>query len=213
MEQAAVEAAVEVPLEALTPGERHAWLTTLVVPRPIALVSTVDAAGVGNLAPFSFFALGGGTPSTLAFCVTGGPGGAEKDTLRNLRETGECVVHLVSYAIAERVNQASASYPPEVDEAITVGFTRVPSRRVRPSRIAESPAALECRVREIVPVGQAPGRTAWVIGEIVALHVSPSCLGPDGLPDVGRLDLVARLGRLEWARLGADDVFVLPRPT
>lgn len=203
---------VEVPLNTVSPAERHAWLTTLVVPRPIALVSTIDAAGVENLAPFSFFAIGGGTPSTLAFCVTGGRGGAEKDTLRNLRETGECVVHLVSHAIAVQVNQASASYPPEVDEAAAVGLTRVPSRYVRPSRIAESPAALECRVRTFVPLGESPGSTAWVIAEIVALHVAPSCLGADGLPDAARLDLVSRLGRLEWARLRADDVFVLPRP-
>jgi flavin reductase (DIM6/NTAB) family NADH-FMN oxidoreductase RutF len=83
---------------------------------------------------------------------------------------------------------------------------------VRPSRIAESPAALECRVLQLVPVGEGPLSSTWVIGEIVALHVSPEVIGADGLPDVGRLDLVARLGRQEWAHLGADDVFVLPRP-
>jgi flavin reductase (DIM6/NTAB) family NADH-FMN oxidoreductase RutF len=203
---------VEVPLAAIPPGHRHAWLTSLVMPRPIALVSTIDASGVENLAPFSFFALGGSNPPSLAFCPTGGGGGAPKDTLRNLRETGECVVHLVTHAIAAQVNQASASYPPSIDEAAAVGFTRLPSRVVRPSRIAESPAALECRVLQFVPVGEGPLSSTWVIGEIVALHVSPSVLGADGLPDVGRLDLVARLGRQQWSRLGADDVFELPRP-
>ncbi len=203
---------VEVPLAAMMPGQRHAWLTSLVVPRPIALVSTVDAAGVENLAPFSFFALGGSNPPSLAFCPTGGGGGAPKDTLRNLRETGEFVVHLVTHAIAAQVNQASASYPPAIDEAAAVGFTRVPSRVVRPSRIAESPAALECRVVQLVPVGAGPLASTWVIGEIDALHVDPAVVGPDGLPDVGRLDLVARLGRQEWARLRPEAVFTLARP-
>ena len=203
---------VEVPLAAMVPGQRHAWLTSLVMPRPIALVSTIDASGVENLAPFSFFALGGSNPPSLAFCPTGGGGGAPKDTLRNLRETGEFVVHLVTHAIAAQVNQASAAYPPAVDEAAAVGFTRLPSRVVRPSRIAESPAALECRVLQLVPVGDGPLSSTWVIGEIVALHVSPSVLGADGLPDVGRLDLVARLGRQEWSELSPEAVFTLARP-
>ena len=194
------------------PMDRYKLLAGCVVPRPIALVSTVDAAGVENLAPFSFFALGGSNPPSLAFCPTGGGGGAPKDTLRNLRETGEFVVHLVTHAIAAQVNQASASYPPAIDEAAVVGFTRVPSRVVRPRRIAESPAALECRVLQLVPVGDGPLASTWVIGEIVALHVAPEVVGPDGLPEVGRLDLVARLGRQEWARLRPEAVFTLARP-
>lgn len=203
---------MQVPLETLSVAQRHAWLTALVLPRPIALVSTVSAEGVGNLAPFSFFALGGSQPPTLAFCPTGGREGAPKDTLRNLQATGEFVVNLVSRAMAERANQASAPYPPAIDEFDAAGFGRAPSTVVRPPRVAETPAALECRVLHTIPIGTGPGSSTWVIGEIVALHVDEHRLGADGLPDVGKLDLVARLGRQEWSHLTVDALFTLERP-
>jgi len=204
---------VEVPLATLAPGQRHAWLTALVVPRPIALVSTLSAAGIGNLAPFSFFALGGSNPPSIAFCPTATRDGGPKDTLRNIRETGEYVIHVVTRAMAARANLASAMVPPEVDEFELAGFTRVPSRLVRPPRVAESPAALECRLVHEVPHGTGPVHSTWVIGEIVALHVDAAILAEDGLPDVAKLHAVARLGRQEWAELAPDAVFSLPRPT
>jgi len=203
---------MEVPLSALSSAQRHAWLTALVVPRPIALVSTLSATGVGNLAPFSFFTLGGSTPPSVAFCPTALRDGGPKDTLRNIRETGEYVIHVVTRAMAERVNATSALVPPEVDEFDLVGFTRVPSHRVRPPRVAESPAALECRLVQEVSLGTGPGHGTWVIGEIVALHVDEAILGEDGLPDVARMHAVARLGRQEWAELSPEAVFTLARP-
>ena len=145
-----------IRLADLDPPKRHAWLTPLIAPRPIALVSTVSAAGVGNLAPFSFFAMGGQNPQSVAFCPVADRDGNPKDTLRNVLETGEFVINVVSRAMAERVNQASAPYPPEVDELEAVGFTRAASTVVRPWRVAESPAQLECRVFQVVPHGSGP---------------------------------------------------------
>lgn len=202
-----------IRLEDLDPPKRHAWLTPLIAPRPIALVSTRSAAGHGNLAPFSFFAMGGGNPQSVAFCPVADRDGNPKDTLRNIQETGEFVINVVSRSMAERVNQTSAPYPPEVDEFDATGFTRVASSVVRPPRVAESPAALECRVFQIVPHGTGPSHSTWVIGEVLALHVDEAILGEDGLPDTTKVNPAARMGRQEWAHVTAENMFVLPRPT
>lgn len=203
---------MDVHLASLSPRERHALLTPLIAPRPIAFVSTLAADGVGNLAPFSFFAMGGQNPQGLAFCPTADRNGNPKDTLRNVRETGEFVVNIVSRAMAERVNQASAPYPPEVDEFDITGFTRVPSALVRPPRVAEAPAALECRVFQLVPQGSGPMHGTWVIGEVLVVHIRDEYLAADGLPDTARIDPAARLGRSEWSHVTADTMFTLPRP-
>ncbi|MBX3173137.1 MAG: flavin reductase family protein [Gemmatimonadaceae bacterium] len=197
----------------LKPHERHALLTPLIAPRPIAFVSTLSAAGQGNLAPFSFFAMGGQNPQGLAFCPTADRDGNPKDTLRNLREHGEFVVNIVSREMAERVNQASAPYPPDVDEFDITGFTRLPSTRVRPPRVAEAPAALECRVVQLVPQGSGPLHGTWVIAEVLFVHIRDEYLAEDGRPDTARIEPAARLGRDEWSSVTSDSIFRLVRPT
>lgn len=196
----------------LQPHERHRWLTPLIAPRPIAFVSSVSASGVGNLAPFSFFAMGGQDPQSVAFCPVADRQGKPKDTLRNIRETGEFVINIVSRAMAERVNQASAPYPPDVDEFDVAGFTRTTSELVRPPRVEEAPAALECRLYQVVPHGSGPSHGTWVIGEVLLLHVRDEFIAPDGLPDTGRINPAARLGRQEWAHVTPGTMFTLVRP-
>ena len=202
-----------IRLSDLEPPKRHAWLTPLIAPRPIALVSTLGADGVGNLAPFSFFAMGGQNPQSVAFCPVADRDGNPKDTLRNIEASGEFVINVVSRAMAERVNQASAPYPPHVDELAAVGFTPLPSTVVRPPRVAESPAQLECRVFQVVKHGSGPQHSSWVIGEVLVLHVDDAVLGEDGLPDTTKVHPAARMGRQEWAHIEAPSMFVLPRPT
>ena len=204
---------MRVLLEALEPHIRQRWMNTLIAPRPIAFVSSVSAGGVGNLAPFSFFAMGGGNPQSIAFCPITDRHGNSKDTLRNVRETGEFVVNTVSRAMAERVNQASAAYPFEVDEFDVTGFTRVPSELVKPPRVAEAPAAFECRVFQIVPHGSGPFAANWVIGEVLLLHVDDAVMAPDGFPDTAKVNPAARMGRQEWAEVSAANMFVLERPS
>jgi len=200
-------------LSDLSPQKRHAWMTPLIAPRPIAFVSTVSAGGVGNLAPFSFFAMGGQNPQSVAFCPTADRHGNPKDTLRNVSETGEFVINIVSRAMAERVNQASAPYPFDIDEFDITGFTRVNSERVGPPRVAEAPASLECRAFQIVPHGEGPLHATWVIGEVLVLHVRDELLAADGLPDTTRIEPAARMGRAEWAFVTAANTFTLARPT
>lgn len=204
---------MEVTLSTLSPRERHALLTPLIVPRPIAFVSTLSAAGVGNLAPFSFFAMGGQNPQGVAICPTADRNGQPKHTLRNIIETGEFTINIVSRAMAELVNQASAPYPPDVDEFDVTGYTRVPSTMVKPPRVAESPAALECKVYQIVPQGSGPMHGTWVLAEVLHLWVRDDLLAADGLPDTAKLNPAARMGRDEWAEVTADTMFRLTRPT
>jgi flavin reductase (DIM6/NTAB) family NADH-FMN oxidoreductase RutF len=197
----------------LSPGDRYRWLLPVIAPRPIAFVSSLSAGGVGNLAPFSFFAMGGSNPQSVAFCPIADRNGDPKDTLRNVRETGELVINIVSRPMAERVNQASATYPFEIDEFDVTGFTRVPSERVKPPRVAESPVAMECRVFQIVPHGSGPMHATWVIAEVLVVHVADSVLAADGFPDTAKMHPVARMGRTEWAEVTPAVTFSLERPT
>lgn len=203
---------MHVALSELAPSERHAWLTPLITPRPIAFVSTLSAQGIGNLAPFSFFAMGGQNPQSIAFCPIADRHGAPKDTLRNIIETGEFVINIVSRAMAERVNQASGAYPSDVDEFDITGFTRAPSVQVLPPRVEEAPAAMECRLFQLVPHGSGAQHSTWVIGEVVALHVRDEYLSADGRPDTARIQPAARLGRDEWASVTPEVMFRLTRP-
>ena len=183
----------------------------LIVPRPIALVSTVDRAGVLNLAPFSFFNGVGSAPPCVLFCpsvravarVHDNPAGLRpdlrKDTLRNVEETGEFVVNVVSDAIAAQANAASAEVPPEVDEFALSGLTPVPSEVVRPPRVAESPAQMECRLMQVVYTGRAAGSGVVVLGEVVRFHLRAD-LFEDFRVDPAGLDAVGRMAGNTWVR-------------
>lgn len=203
---------MEISLASLTPRDRHALLTPLIAPRPIAFVSTVSADGVGNLAPFSFFAMGGQNPQGVAICPTADRHGNPKDTLRNIRATGEFTINIVSREMAERVNQASAPYPEDVDEFDVTGFTRVPSAVVKPPRVAEAPAALECRVFQVIPQGEGPMHGTWVLGEVLHVWVRDDVLDADGRPDTAKVHPAARMGRDEWAEVTPAVTFRLARP-
>ncbi len=204
---------MELSLDSIAPRERHHWLAPLIAPRPIAFVSTMSAGGIGNLAPFSFFAMGGQQPQSVAFCPIADREGKPKDTLRNIVETGEFVINIVSREMAERVNLSSAPYPFDVDEFDVTGFTRAPSKAVKPPRVLEAPAALECCLFQAVPHGSGPQHGTWVIGEVLHLYVRDEMLAADGFPDTAKVHPAARMGRTEWAHITPDVTFTLERPT
>jgi flavin reductase (DIM6/NTAB) family NADH-FMN oxidoreductase RutF len=181
-----------------------------IVPRPIAFVSTVNAAGQGNLAPFSYFTGVASSPPALVLSVTAQRGGGEKDTLRNIRETGQFVVNSSNEWLAEQVNQCSAQYPYGVDEMQKVGLTPVPSRRVKPPRVKESAVHMECELLTLVPVGSGePGSATLVIGKILLMHVSEE-VWKDGRILIDRYQPLARLGGLGYGK--TREPFDLPRP-
>ncbi len=197
---------VPLDLAALPPADLYRLLADLVVPRPIAFVSTLDGEGRPNLAPFSFFMLGGSQPPSLCVSPTLGRAG-EKDTLRNVRATGEFVVALLTRAQAEGMNAASAALPPGESEWPRSGFTPAPSTRVAPPRPAECPAAFECRLHAVVEHGDAPGAARYVIGEIVAAHLHRVLLGR-----TGAFAPLARLGGSDYLDLATSERFALERP-
>lgn len=179
-------------------------MTGIIVPRPIALVSTIDRAGIRNLAPFSFFNGVGSVPPTVLFCPTvRAPSGLahdiRKDTLRNVEETGEFVVNVVNDAIAAQANATSAEVPPEVDEFDLSALTPVPSDVVRPPRVAESPAQMECRLLQVVYTGRKPGSGVVVLGEVVRFHVRQD-LFEDFRVDPACLDAIGRMAGNTWVR-------------
>lgn len=175
----------------------------IVVPRPIALVSTIDRAGVRNLAPFSFFNGVGSNPPTVLFCPTLRAveelRDGKKDTLRNVEETGEFVVNVVSDAISAAANATSAEVPPEVDEFELSGLTPISSEVVRAPRVAESPAQMECKLMQVVYTNRAPGGGVVVLGEIVRFHIRED-LFEDFRVDPAGLDAVGRMAGNTWVR-------------
>lgn len=170
----------------------YPWLNSVVVPRPIAWVSTRSAAGVDNLAPHSFFTIAGVVPPVLSFTSVG-----TKDTLRNILATEEFVVCLSPEPLLEQVNLTATDYPQGVSEFDALGIAREASSKVAPSRVAESPVALECRLVDT----RAFGDCTVVFGEVVHLAVDQDVLR-DGRPAVDLLKPLARLGANEWSTIG-----------
>lgn len=138
----------EVDFDGLDPHSRYKLMASLIVPRPIALVTTLARDGVVNAAPFSMFAMVGEDPPLVMISVNRLDDGAQKDTARNIDETGEFVVHMTDEPIAQQMHDCGASFPRDVDELAAVGFTPVPSRTVAPPRIGEAPVAFECVLHE-----------------------------------------------------------------
>jgi flavin reductase (DIM6/NTAB) family NADH-FMN oxidoreductase RutF len=192
--------------------ETYHWLTRVVSPRPIAFVSTLSREGKGNLAPFSYFNLGGINPPSLVFSVLNDRHGNEKDTLRNIRETGEFAISVVTRAMAERMNATSAAFPRGVDEFDEAGFTRRPSELVKPPRVAESPLTMECRLHVIVDHGTGPLAAHYVIGEMLLLHADEAILGADGRPDAERIGFIGRMGADWYVHAAPPALFELARP-
>lgn len=166
----------------------YKFLTAVVVPRPIAWVSTRSADGVDNLAPHSFFTVACVRPPILQFTSVG-----RKDSLRNVEATGEFVVNLAAEHLFEQVNATGTDFPPEISEFTAVGLTREPSAKVAPPRVAESPVALECLLHSTVPLGD----STIVLGTVVHAVVDDAVL-IDGHPAFERLRPLSRLGRDEW---------------
>lgn len=175
-------------------------LTALVIPRPIGWVSTISATGVRNLAPYSYFNLMGSNPAYVALGSTG-----VKDSLANMREVPQFVANIVTMDLLEKMNFTSGNFPREEDEFGWAGLTPDASARVRPDRVGEAKAHLECEVAQVVTDGE----TNIILGRVVHVHVNPS-VWKDGRVDPRLLDPACRLGGVGYARLG--ELYRLERP-
>lgn len=182
----------EIDPAQLGSGPFYGFLTSVIVPRPIAWVSTTSADGVDNLAPHSFFTVASTDPAVVQFTSVG-----RKDSLRNAEATGEFVVGFTPAALFEQINATGTNFPSDVSEFDAVGLTREPSAKVKPPRVAESPVALECVLHATVGIG----RSTVVLGRVVHAAVDEAVLRDDR-PAIDLLDPVARLGANEWGHVG-----------
>lgn len=202
----------EVHVAELDPHDTARLLKSVVIPRPIAWVGSIDANGTHNLAPHSYFTMVSAVPPVVLFSSIQAPSaaGALKDTAANAASTGDFTISLVSWDQHTGANQTSADLPPQTSEFDDAGLTPLPSQLVRSPGVAGAPAMMECRLRHTEQLGDA----TVVFGDVVLFRFNDDTLRDDErghrLPDATRLDPVARLGRNEWARLG--EVFPLERP-
>jgi flavin reductase (DIM6/NTAB) family NADH-FMN oxidoreductase RutF len=188
--------------------ELYNILISTVVPRPIAWVSSLSAAGQPNLAPFSFFNAVCAKPPLLAFApgmrapkppTVRDSAGVPKDTLRNVRETGEFVISLVTFELAEAMNLTSGDYEAGVNEFEIAKLESAPSKVVRPRRVAQSPVSFECKLHQILEFNPEPEGSSLVIGEIVSIHMDERHL-KEGRIDRDSLDLIGRMGGMQYTR-------------
>ena len=188
---------------------------SLVIPRPIGWITTVDPEGVVNLAPYSFFNAVGYRPPTVMFASGAGSGeDGQKDSLRNVEATGEFVCNLSTWETREAMNQSSASVGPEVDELEMSGLTPVPSKLVKPPRVKEAPVHLECKHLRSVdfPNWSNKDRYVVVFGEVIGVHIENQYITPEGLIDVDGMKPIGRLGYDDYTIVGGDSIFTMTRP-
>jgi flavin reductase (DIM6/NTAB) family NADH-FMN oxidoreductase RutF len=191
-------------------------LISAVAPRPIAWVSSLSASGQPNLAPFSFFNAVCAKPPLLAFApamrspkTSGAAAGVPKDTLRNIRETGEFVINIVTYELAEAMNLTSGDYDATINEFEVAKLASAPSKLVRPRRVAASPVSFECKLHQILDFNPGPEGGSLVIGEIVSVHIDEQHL-KEGRIDRNSLDLIGRMGGMQYTR--TTERFEMVRP-
>lgn len=193
----------------LPPTERYKLGIGSVVPRPIAWVSTMDAAGRLNLAPFSYFTIACSDPLTLLFCPQIARDGQAKDTLHNVKAIPEFVVNLTNETTAEAMNRSATALPPGESEFEWAGVTPAASQSIRVPRVAEAPLAFECRLTQIVTVNDQPGGGVVVLGEVQQVYIDDA-LYVDGYVLLEKLRPIGRLAGSDYCRV--NDLFSMTRP-
>ena len=201
-----------IDLQQMPVGPRHQLLLSVVAPRPIALVGSVDSQGRANLSPFSFFNCFGANPPVIAVSPAySGRTGEPKHSHLNILETKEFTVSIVNYDCVEMINLASGEYPRGVDEFEKAGFTKLKSQKIKAPGVANSPSVLECRLMSHVELGGKPGSGNLMIAEVVHMSLSRSVRGVDGKVDPRKLDLVSRMGG-DWYSRAKEGLFELAKP-
>jgi len=197
----------------ITTAELHSILLTAVAPRPIAFASTVDINGNVNLSPFSFFNVFSANPPILIFSPARRvKNNTTKHTFENVKTTKEVVINIVNFPIVEQMSLSSTEYDLGTNEFIKSGLTPVPSTKVTPPRVAESPVSFECIVDNIIELGEEGGAGNLVISRVVCIHINNKYTDAKGNLDTKKLDLVARMGGSWYARIIEESLFEIPKP-
>lgn len=204
---------ISVDLKELDGKTAHAYLLGAVGPRPIALASTMDTDGNANLAPFSFFNVFSSNPPILVFSPSRRVrDNSTKHTLHNAQATGEVVINVVNYDIVQQTSLASTDYAEGVNEFVKAGLTAVESDIVKPFRVKESPAQMECKVKDIISLGDGGGAGNLIICEVVRMHINEDILDENGRISMDKIDLVARMGGDFYCRANGDALFEVEKP-
>jgi len=191
----------------------HSYLLGAVAPRPIAFASTVDKDGNVNLSPFSFFNVFGTNPPVLVFSPSRRVrDNTTKHSLENVKEVPEVVINIVNYAMVEQMSLASTEYEKGVNEFMKSGFTEQKSMLVKPPRVKEAPVSFECKVLDIIAIGEEGGAANLVICEVLLAHIAEDILNETGQIDPQRLDAVARMGGDWYCRANGDALFEIAKP-
>jgi flavin reductase (DIM6/NTAB) family NADH-FMN oxidoreductase RutF len=194
-------------------AELHGYLLGAIAPRPIAFASTVDSSGNINLSPFSFFNVFGSNPPMLVFSPARRVrDNTTKHSLDNVLEVPEVVINMVNYEMVEQMSLASTEYEKGVNEFVKSGLTATPSTKVRPPRVKEAPAAFECKVKEVIPLGDTGGAGNLVLCEVVLAHFRDEIFDENGKIDPFKLDAVSRMGGDWYCRAQGDALFEIPKP-
>lgn len=196
--------------EELKTKDLHQFLLGTVSPRPIAFASTVDEDGNPNLAPYSFFNAFSSNPPIVVFSSNRKVSdNTTKDTLYNVQKTGEVVINAVNYDMVRQMAVASVEFPKEVNEFEKSGLTPIPSDLVKPFRVKESPAHLECKVQEVVPLGEHGGAGHLIICRVVRIHIRRSVIDDNHRIDPHKMDLMGRMGRAYYVRASGDAIHTI----
>ncbi|MEO9533641.1 MAG: flavin reductase family protein [Crocinitomicaceae bacterium] len=191
----------------------HGYLLGAVGPRPIAFASTIDAEGNANLAPFSFFNVFSANPPIMIFSpARSGRTNTTKDTYNNVKAIAEVVINVVTHDIVHQMSLASSPYAPGEDEFTKAGFTKLASETVKPFRVEESPVQFECKVNEVIELGNEGGAGNLVICEVTKIHIDEKVIGEDGKIDQHKIDLVSRMGGNWYCRADQNSMFEINKP-
>ncbi len=191
----------------------HGYLLGAVIPRPIAFASTIDKEGHVNLSPFSFFNCFSTNPPILVFSPSRrGRDNTTKHTFDNVKAVPEVVINLVNYNMVQQTSLTSCEYPKNVNEFVKAGLTEVASILIRPPRVKESPVSMECKVNQVIELGQNGGAGNLVICEVLLMHIKDEILDEQGRIDPRKMDAVARMGGDYYLRAQGENIFTVPKP-
>lgn len=202
----------EIDPKSIKTPELHGILLGAIAPRPIAFASTIDKEGNVNLSPFSFFNVFGSNPPTLIFSpARRGRDNTTKHSYKNVKEIAEVVINIANYPMVEQMSLASTEYDKGVNEFVKAGFTEAKSTKVKPPRVAESPVAFECKVKQIIETGEDGGAGNLIICEVIHIHLNEAILDENGKIDPFKLDPIGRLGG-NWYSRSKNALFEVEKP-
>lgn len=203
---------ISITPQDISTRELHAYLLGAVSPRPICFASTVDIGGKVNLSPFSFFNVFSANPPILIFSpARRGRNNTTKHTYENILEVREVVINIVSFEMVQQVSLSSTEYPKGINEFKKAGFTELTSEKVKPPRVAEAPVQMECKVNDVITLGNKGGAGNLIICEVIKLHIKEEILDENGVIDPDKIDTVSRLGGNWYSRAKAG-LFQVPKP-